>query len=49
MIYLDGQRVQVNLLQSLDLHVLNQATELSDWNPLQKKIYVLKIALALVE
>lgn len=42
-IYLDGQRVQINLLQSLDLHVLNQATELSDWNPLQKKNTFLKL------
>lgn len=32
--YLDGQRVQVDLLQGLDLHVLNQAAQLGDWNPL---------------
>lgn len=32
--YLDGQRVQIDLLQGLDLHVLNQATQLGDGNPL---------------
>lgn len=32
--YLDGQRVQIDLLQGLDLHVLNQAPQLGDGNPL---------------
>lgn len=32
--YLDGQRVQIDLLQGLDLHVLHQAPQLSDGNPL---------------
>ncbi len=34
MAHLDGQRVQVDLLQGLDLHVLNQAAQLGDWHPL---------------
>ena len=34
-VYLDGQRVQVDLLQGLDLHVLDQAAQLGDWNPLR--------------
>lgn len=36
-VYLDGQRIQIDLLKSLNLHVLNQATQLGDWNPLQKR------------
>lgn len=32
--YLDWQRVQIDLLQGLDLHVLNQAAQLGDGNPL---------------
>lgn len=32
--YLDGQRVQIDLLQGLDLHVLNQAAQLGDRHPL---------------
>lgn len=32
--YLDGQRVQIDLLQGLDLHVLNQAPQLGDGDPL---------------
>lgn len=35
--YLDGQRVQVDLLQGLDLHVLNQAAQLGDRHPLTKQ------------
>lgn len=35
--YLDGQRVQIDLLQGLDLHVLNQAAQLGDWHPLSQE------------
>ena len=36
-VYLDGQREKVDLLKRLDLHVLDQAAQLGNGEPLRKK------------
>ena len=38
--YLDGQREEVDLLEGLDLAVLDQTSELGDWDPFLRKIEI---------